>query len=391
MCFVRQGSRCVVRVLICNARMSERAGSELATFEFARHYRNSGHDVAIFTLLPAAFAEIASAKFGIPVFDLSNRRELQDFAPDLIHVHHWPTIVALEALGIRAPWFIGFLGFVPPLENPPPMVGSATVPWWTLNDVIEGHVNSITGWSSNEHVVVGNWFDDEEIPRCDELGDIRLGRLLVVSNHFPSERWEQLRRVCEERNITIDRVGLPQGSVEVNADFLRRYDGVITLGRTALMAMAMGKPTLLLDHYGADGWVLPENLPMLARHNFSGRWQRLDPTDDQLHEWISQPPSSDQLLAVSQWAFENARLSSAFRKISQLALSASSEPPSTVFGTGILAVGELLNELTIKKNHEIAVLVSATKVMANKVQGSSRRTIPRMLDRFRSRLFVERQ
>jgi len=46
---------------------------------------------------------------------------------------------------------------------------------------------------------------------------------------------------------------------------------VISIGRTVLLAGAMGKPCLVNDIHGCDGWLTADSLDLLATRNFSGR------------------------------------------------------------------------------------------------------------------------
>lgn len=334
-----------MRILMCNARLGQRAGSELASLEIARAHRRAGHEVALFTLRPGELSAQFSSSSGVPVFDMNQRDALIEFQPELLHVHHWPTVVTLEWLGIVAPWVIGFLGSLTPLENPPALLPGKTVPWWTLNPVGQLHYQQIPGWADSPHRVVGNWFDDSSIPEKPGIIDRNISRVLVVSNHFPEESLRALHQVGDTLGFTLTHVGLPNNSRAVDPDLISSFDAVVTIGRTALLAMALGTPVLILDHFGADGWVTPDSVNDLSRHNFSGRWQRLTPTNDRLQMWFEEPPDASDRLKMQEWAFANAAMSKVLSDISTLYAEPCKQTPSQVFGLGILAVGELLVEL----------------------------------------------
>lgn len=341
-----------MRIILANARMGTLGGSELATLELAEAHRRNGHDVAVFSLLPGDTADEYSQRTGVPVLTFADRDALLGFSPDLVHVHHWPTVVTLEWLGVVAPWVIGFLGSIPPLENPPPLLPGRQVPWWTLNHVAEAHYGEIPGWGASPHLVVGNWFDDHGVTASPVAAPAALRRLLVVSNHFPDHVRRDLADVAGSMGIEVTHVGLPGRQEVVDQALLRQFDAVVTLGRTALLAMATGIPVLVLDHFGADGWVVPADLEFQARHNFSGRWRGLEPTTERLGEWLRTPPSTADLGAVRDWAFGNARLSQVVARLDALYGEPCTSPPSEVFGRGVLAVGELLNELDLRRRDE---------------------------------------
>lgn len=342
----------LMRIILANARLADRAGSELATMEIADAHMRNGHDVVIFTLVRGDAADEYSRRTGVPVLGPADGEALSAFAPDLIHVHHWPTIVTLEWIGIVAPWVIGFLGSIPPLEIPPPLLPGREVPWWTLNEVAADQFSEIPGWGLSPHIVVGNWFDDHGITDSAVAAPETLRRLLVVSNHFPENVRRELADVTASMGIEVTHVGLPGQQAVVDQTMLRQFDGVITLGRTALLAMATGVPVLVLDHFGSDGWVVPADIENQARHNFSGRWQGLDPTPECLELWLRNPPSADDLRGVQEWAFGNARLSQVHARIESMYGEPCTSPPSEVFGRGSLAVGELLWEFDRRNRND---------------------------------------
>ena len=342
-----------MRILLANARLADRAGSELATLEFADAYRRQGHHVAVFTLVPGDLGEDYARKSGVSVFGVGDQSALRDFAPDFMHVHHWPTAVTLEWLGVTAPWIIGFLGRIPPLENPPPLLPGMRVPWWTLNPVAQAHYCGIPGWAESPHAVVGNWFDDNGLAKEHVSEHGRLQRLLVVSNHFPESVYADLTSVAADLGMDVTRVGLPNNPTVVDVDLLRQFDGVVTIGRTVFLSMAVGIPVLVLDHFGADGWVTPENIAAMARHNFSGKWQGLTPTRDRLRQWLASPPSAHSRQQVQDWVFREASFTQVMNRIEILRAQPCTLAPSQVFGTGSLAVGELLHEFDLIRRRDL--------------------------------------
>jgi hypothetical protein len=346
-----------MRIVISNARLAVRAGSELATLEVAEAHRRIGHEVAIFTLVRGELASTYTQQSGVPVFGLADRAALADFGPELLHVHHWPTVVTLEWLGIVAPWVIGFLGIHPPLENPPPLLPHCRVPWWTLNPIAEAQVSGIPGWGASPHLVVGNWFDDHGLTPTPVHAPESIRRVLVVSNHFPESTYRSLVDVAAELGIDVTCVGLPGQQAVVDRALLRQFDCVITLGRTALLAMATGTPVLVVDHFGADGWVTPGAVDSMALHNFSGRWSALEPTHERFREWLLHPPSADHLQQVQDWAMGRARLSTVLARLDALYADPCTMAPSQVFGLGSLAVGELLDHVELIRHHDAHHLV----------------------------------
>ena len=57
----------------------------------------------------------------------------------------------------------------------------------------------------------------------------------------------------------------------ITPQLLEPFDAVITVGRTVLLATAMGKPTYLCDIHGTEGWLVRDTYEDSRLHSFSGR------------------------------------------------------------------------------------------------------------------------
>jgi hypothetical protein len=94
----------------------------------------------------------------------------------------------------------------------------------------------------------------------------------VISNHLDAGLSDNLNRLQQSRpTFTWTHIGLPHNSRPVTAATLEPFDAVATIGRTVLLAGAVGKPCLVYDVHGCDGWLTPDSLDALATKNFSGR------------------------------------------------------------------------------------------------------------------------
>lgn len=329
------GWRSRLKILLTNHQLSERAGSELATCEIAEVLKERGHAVAVFTLFTGPLAVEFEARTGIKVFsgigDPLVRTGLAEFDPDVVHAHHWPTLIALVHLGVSRPVVMGFLGGLPPLENPPPLTSGQSIVWWSISERIRDRVLAVPGWEASPHSVIENWFDDRE-PRQVAINDgVRAERLLVVSNHFPDQLREQLGEVSRELGLAVNYVGLPANSQIVDRALLGEYDAVITLGRTAIAALAIGTPVLIADHYGVDGWITTDSLEALAYRSFSGRAFAIEPSTDLLRSLLVAPPSVEDIEALQSWVWENRRLTNAVDQLESLYVSALGAPVADPF------------------------------------------------------------
>ncbi len=339
------GSVPLVRILVTNHHLVVRSGSELATLEVTRRLLSEGHEVAVFTPFAGRLAEEVQAAEGITVLGISDRRRLRKFAPDVIHVHHWPTVVALESLGVVAPWVIGFHGKLP-LECPPTLIQEAEIPWWGMCEGTMIRVQRDESWAKCPQGLVRNWFDDTSFERPEVPDNRGLASVVIVSNHFPSAVMEALHALGERMGFAVTHVGRPDNVRIVDARLLLGYDCVVTTGRTAVLAMALGLPCLVLDHFGADGWITPETVSASASRNYSGLAFGLDPSPAALEGWLSERPSVGQLEQVQDWVYQEATLTQAMERLVGLYGQGVAVPPSHAFGSWTPVVAAYLKRMS---------------------------------------------
>ncbi len=288
-----------MRILLTTHHMAERAGSELLVTELAEALAERGHVVAIFTILPGAFAEDWSRTHDVAILSPLSGEALLDVRPDVVHVTHWPTLVYLRAIGVDAPVVFAFLGVLPPLENPPPVVAGGPPLCWGVSEEVAANVAAVEGWPATDAVAVHR---TAVAPGFD--GPVRpapaaLQRVAVVSNHFPADYRDWLRDLSDELGYSLDVYGAPDNSVEITPEHLTNHDAVVTLGRTAVAAAALGVPVLVLDANGADGWLTPETIRRSQARNYSGRGHALRPDRATVRSWLQNPPDADELATVA--------------------------------------------------------------------------------------------
>jgi hypothetical protein len=244
---------------------------------------------------------------------------LRDEQPDRVVLMHWPTYFALQREGVVVPTVFGFLGTQPPLENPPPLIPGLVFPWFAVSESIEANINLGSTWAENPHQVIRNWTAWPEVLVRPET---RPRRMAIVSNRMTDELERHLVEAAERAGMEVTRFGLPRNPQIVDEALLEEFDAIVSAGRSILDAMRLGRPALMYDIYGADGWVTPENVERCAEESFSSRTFAHRPTDDELDTWLAHPPSNDQLELLQAWVREHATLALALDQIEELFESA---------------------------------------------------------------------
>lgn len=97
-----------------------------------------------------------------------------------------------------------------------------------------------------------------------------LKSILLVSNHPPPEL-DACIALLQQRGIDVRRIGVQHERALVSPGDIAQRDAIVTIGKTAVYAIAQHKPVFLYDLRGGDGWLTRENFALNRYHNFSGR------------------------------------------------------------------------------------------------------------------------
>lgn len=92
---------------------------------------------------------------------------------------------------------------------------------------------------------------------------------LIFSNYLLGGARQVLVDVCAELDIEVAEVG-KAATTMTPEERLNSADFVIAKGRSALEAMACGRPTYLYDVFGTDGWITPDNYEEIEAEGITG-------------------------------------------------------------------------------------------------------------------------
>jgi hypothetical protein len=271
-----------MRILLATGFMVSWSGSEIVILELAEAFRADGHEVTIvaevFRPPLAPFLE----ELGCTLIVAGDLEELDSF--DLIWSQHKTLVGIMSRLLNRhgrvqvPPLASVHLSPYEPLEAPlPAFLRLTESEIWTNSretaievarrcKVDEGTVHVF-------HNAAPTCFWTAPTPRAEQLG-----RLLVVSNHVPSELSAALDILRDDRGVEIVHLGMKGSHRRIIPEDLMGMDAVVTIGKTVVYALAAGCPAYLYDRFGGDGWLDPEDLAFQSDNNFSGRprCRRLD-------------------------------------------------------------------------------------------------------------------
>lgn len=256
-------------ILLTNYSIADFAGSEINCLALACLFTQMGADVEVATLNYAYPIRAEFEKKQIKVknifFDTLEREHY-----DLIWAHHAVVLdyVLLE-LGIGAERVV-FSALSPfeSFEAPPLYINSLTLCLANSRETAEQLLKE--GVSGQLLYLFPNYVTERMYSSGPVAGNGSLRRIAVVSNHIPDEIHRAVT-VIRDRGVEVAYFGSGNNMVLITEEILKKYDAVVTIGKTVQYCMALGIPVYCYDIHGGPGWICESVLTTAAMANFSGR------------------------------------------------------------------------------------------------------------------------
>lgn len=298
-------------ILITNAELKCRAGTELVVRDLSLGLLNEGHHPMVYSPHLGNVADEIAAS-GIPVVDNLDQLPRD---PDIIHGHHnVETVEALlhfpKASGIyvchdRTSWHDVIPMF-------PRIFRYVAVDLNCRERLLESQV------PAEKIGLIHNWVDMERF-HLRALLPSSPRRALVFSNYAGiGSHLEPIREACRDQNIPLDTIGMACGTaVESPEKFLGDYDLVFAKARCALEAMATGAAVVLCDTRGLGPMVTTSGVEKLRPWNFGMRCMTM-PLDPALIIQEIKKYNPSDAMAVSGYIRQHADFSGAIDKYVRL-------------------------------------------------------------------------
>ena len=254
-------------------------GSTMVTLELAKYLLSAGARVVVYTNVMLAPASASFEDAGIEVVSPKDdfNFSLKDF--DYVWVHSLTIpcqlLDELKYSHKKMPAFI-FLHMSPldiiPDEHP-----------WIYNlenilSTISLYISEGTLESNKKYGLpsrVGFFRNPAPLEFQDLIGrkiSREIRRLLVVSNHPPTEVIKA-KGILADRGIRVDFYGDGQDQyMPLLPAVLKKYDAVITIGKTVQYCIVGSLPVYIYDWFGGPGWLTASNYEHSKYNNFSGRF-----------------------------------------------------------------------------------------------------------------------
>lgn len=254
-------------VLITNLYFAKYTGSELHALEIAQLFKKWGYEVTI-AVFEKAYPLIGNAD-GIQVVEcLTEDLEKTEF--NVVFVQHYPVFdylcckydISCKKL------IVSKLSVINDLEYLPICTPKADLILCVSEECAEQVYQEI-GYDKRVKVFKNSVSESCFVEEEQRERRNKVEKIAIISNHVPKELLE-LSEVMQG-SCMIDYIGAEYEPRLVNADLLRNYDLVITIGRTVQQCFALKIPVYVYDYFGGPGYINDINFALAEKNNFSGR------------------------------------------------------------------------------------------------------------------------
>jgi hypothetical protein len=253
-----------MRILLTNASLAGRSGTETWVRDFALALAARGHEPTVYTMRVGALAdELREA--GLRV--VTHLRDTGQ-APDIIHGHHPQAVAALIHHGMSPGLFVAH-NFNYWMDAPPLLPR-----FYQYAAVDEPNRERLLAYGipPERTRVILNAVD---LARFAPRGPLpRVPRhALLFSNYAAEENYlPAVREACARAGLSLDVAGLGSGRPVARPEaILGGYDIVFGKARCALEALATGCAVILCDAWGAGALVTEADLDRMRPLNFGRR------------------------------------------------------------------------------------------------------------------------
>ncbi|HUX06573.1 MAG TPA: hypothetical protein VMX35_04605 [Acidobacteriota bacterium] len=253
-----------MKILFTNHHLSDYAGTETFTWTVAHALRRAGHEVVLATAQKGPMSGILEDE-GFEVCD--DFEELKGCAFDIIHAQHNVMAMLARHHFPETPMIFMGHGVFHPLEQPPTLdlgIGG----WVTVSEEIEQIWSKQRGLKDVK--IFRNPIDCQRFRPLSPPND-RLKHVLVISNNYPINQRNMIKRACDLLGCTCRFVGGMYNAAWNTEELINEADLVVSIGRGVLEAMACGRAALIYDRHGCDGLMTPEVYQESRKCNLSGR------------------------------------------------------------------------------------------------------------------------
>ncbi|MBQ2639495.1 MAG: hypothetical protein IJF92_01895 [Bacilli bacterium] len=269
-------------VLVTNFNIVNYTGSELDTITIANYFLDNNYDVDILTFKYSNPLKRIVNK-NINVYTFENIEKLKN-KYEIIWSHHFPILdYVIFNKNIKADYihYVSLSSFEP-YECLPAYYKELSL----VSTISKEAEISIKNECDVDLNIFPNYAPEDYFSNRKQQNSSKIKKICVVSNHVPDELGE-LKEIFETDGVKFDIFGIQYKSVKVDDKLLKKYDVVITIGKTVNYSLSLGIPVYCYDYMGGDGYITKDNIKNSYAYNFSGRYTGKKKTAKQIYNDIN--------------------------------------------------------------------------------------------------------
>lgn len=245
-----------MKILLTVAALDGFHGSVIHVLEWASFFRSEGHDVTVVTGIYRTEVKELFHKNNIVVSKVDDAIDLYGWSLGISY--HFPIITKLLQKGVEFQKLIaGCLSSFELLESPPCF-------WEKCNLIVtmsleaKQRICDRYAIPFSKVVVIENGIPKHFFRSYKEETSKNIQHIGVVSNHIPCEIYELKKYLKGLAKVHF--IGMHGDVCElVTPEMLKKFDVIITIGKTVQYCLGLGIPVYEYDHFGGNGYITQDN------------------------------------------------------------------------------------------------------------------------------------
>lgn len=255
------------KILITNFEMRQFAGSEINAATIAKRFKELGYEVYMLAMYfgEPLYTEVKE-NFDYIIDIKKNDFDFTNIEFDIVWAHHsfllnW----LIFEKGLKAKRIIASsLSPVVPFEFIPNYANDLSLVLANSKETKEALINE----GIKEVHVLENYSFKKYFEQENDIKSLK--NIAIVSNHIPQEV-KEAKKLLESNGYNVQIYGIEGKRELIDDKILKKYDVIISIGKTVQYAMSLQIPIYVYDIHGGEGYITLENLEKNREKNFSGR------------------------------------------------------------------------------------------------------------------------
>lgn len=254
-------------ILITNFEMRQFTGSEINAATIAKRFKELGYRVYMLAMYfdDPLYSEVKD-NFDEIIDIKKNEFDFTSVEFDLVWVHHsfllnwliFENQIRAKKIIVSSLSPVVLFEYIPNYANELSLVLANSEE--TKEQLIKEGIKEVF---LLENYSFKSYFEQENVVK-------ELKNIAIVSNHVPDEVMKA-KEMLENAGYNVQIYGLAGKQELINDEILKKYDVIISIGKTVQYAMSLQIPIYVYDIHGGEGYLTLENLEKNRSKNFSGR------------------------------------------------------------------------------------------------------------------------